>query len=156
MKVRYAKNEDIPKIGELLLQVCDVHAMGRDDLFVSGARKYSDDELRKLFLNNERPVLCAVDDNDKVVGYAFCILQDHTRDSAMTDIKTLYLDDLCVDSDSRGQHIGTLLYNTVLELAKKLGCYNVTLNVWSCNPDAQRFYEAMGMKPQKICMETIL
>ena len=56
----------------------------------------------------------------------------------------------------RGRHIGRKLYEYVLDYAKKEGFYNVTLNVWSLNPAALRFYESCGLKPQKIGMETIL
>ena len=34
--------------------------------------------------------------------------------------------------------------------------YNVTLNVWSLNESAMKFYEKCGLKSQKIGMETIL
>jgi len=44
----------------------------------------------------------------------------------------------------------------VIDFARREGFYNVTLNVWSCNPGAQAFYEAMGMKPYKIGMEQVL
>ena len=74
----------------------------------------------------------------------------------MTDIKTLYIDDLCVDENSRGQNIGKNLYNHVIAFAKENECYNVTLNVWSCNESAIKFYEKCGLRPQKIGMETIL
>ena len=76
--------------------------------------------------------------------------------SFLTDIRTLYIDDICVDETFRGSGAGRALYEAVLAYATDSGCYNITLNVWSCNPGAQRFYEAMGLKPQKICMETIL
>ena len=74
----------------------------------------------------------------------------------MTDIKTLYIDDLCVDENLRGKHIGKELYESAVKLAKDKGCYNLTLNVWSCNPSAMRFYEAQGLKPQKVGMELVL
>ena len=61
-----------------------------------------------------------------------------------------------MDESARGKHVGTALYNHVIDFARDEGFHNVTLNVWSCNPDALKFYEAMGMKPQKIGMETIL
>ena len=61
------------------------------------------------------------------------------------------LDELC-----RGQHIGRQLYEYVLQFARESGCYNVTLNVWSCNPSAIQFYESCGLVPQKIGMEKIL
>ena len=43
-----------------------------------------------------------------------------------------------------------------LILRGEQGCYNVTLNVWSCNENAMKFYEKCGLKPQKVCMEVIL
>ena len=89
-------------------------------------------------------------------GYAFCVFQQYVRHNIMTDIKTLYLDDLCVEETQRGKQIGRELYEAVLAFAREQGCYNVTLNVWSCNEPARRFYEKMGLKPQKIGMEKIL
>ena len=74
----------------------------------------------------------------------------------MTDVRTLYIDDLCVDENARGRHVGEALYRHVLGFAREQGCYNVTLNVWACNESAIRFYEAMGLKTQKIGMETVL
>ena len=103
-----------------------------------------------------RPVFVACNEQDVVCGYCFCIFQREENNNVLTDIKTLYIDDLCVDSKLRGQHIGKSLYNYVLDFAKKEGCYNVTLNVWSGNGSALRFYESLGMKPQKVGMEAIL
>ena len=42
------------------------------------------------------------------------------------------------------------------EYAKKNGFYNITLNVWECNPSARSFYDKMGMTVQKTGMEYIL
>ena len=153
--IRRAIEKDIPKIGDLLSQVDLVHHNGRPDIFKIG-RKYSDDELSVLLKDDSRPILVAVDEDDNVQGYCFCIFQQHLNDSVLTDIKTLYIDDLCVDEALRGKHIGKELYNAAVELARKSGCYNLTLNVWSCNASAMRFYEAQGLVPQKVGMELIL
>ncbi len=153
--IRFATEKDIPKIGDLLRQVCLVHHKGRPDIFNVG-RKYSDEELRTLLTDPTRPVLVAVDEADNVQGYCFGIYQQHVGSSVLTAVKTLYIDDLCVDEALRGQHIGRTLYDAAVSLARENGCYNVTLNVWSCNPTALRFYESLGMTPQKICMEQIL
>ena len=67
-----------------------------------------------------------------------------------------YKDDLCVDENMRDKHIGTVIYDYVKKYAKEIGCYNLTLNVWSCNESAQKFYEKQGLKPQKTTMEMIL
>jgi ribosomal protein S18 acetylase RimI-like enzyme len=150
-----AMEKDIPKISELLLQVCLVHHDGRPDIFKIG-RKYAEDELKALLADERRPILVSVDENDAVMGYCFCIFQQHRDNAVLTDIKTLYIDDLCVDEALRGKHIGRELYEAAVQLARDSGCYNVTLNVWSCNPSAMRFYQAMGLTPQKVGMEMIL
>ena len=156
MTVRRAETRDIPRIGELLYQVCNVHAAGRPDLFVAGARKYTDGQLEDILNENDRPVLVAADEDDRVVGYAFCQLQEGGKHHALHDVRTLYIDDLCVDETCRGQHIGTVLYEAVLALARERGCYNVTLHVWNCNAPAMRFYEHLGMQCRQMEMETLL
>ncbi len=153
--IRKAEEKDITKIGDLLSQVDLVHHNGRPDIFKIG-RKYSDGELKEILRDENRPILVATDENDKVLGYCFCIFKRNEDDSVLTDIKTLYIDDLCVDENLRGKHIGKELYNAALLLAEENGCYNVTLNVWSCNPSAIGFYKALGMQEQKICMEVLL
>ena len=137
--IRLAQIKDIPKIGDLLSQVDMVHHLGRPDIFKIG-RKYSDAELKILLQDSNRPILVATDEDDTVMGYCFCIFQQHTDNSVLTDIKTLYIDDLCVDENLRGKHIGKELYNAAVEFAKQNGCYNLTLNVWSCNESAMKFY----------------
>ncbi|MGN0366958.1 MAG: GNAT family N-acetyltransferase [Suilimivivens sp.] len=156
MEIRRAKEQDMDGINNLLLQVCLVHHKGRPDLFKYGAKKYSDEELKAIIHDDTRPILTAVDENGTVLGYAFCIFQQHLNNNILTDIKTLYIDDLCVDEQLRGQHIGRQLYEAVLDYARAHDCYNVTLNVWSLNEAAMKFYQSCGLKPQKIGMETIL
>lgn len=156
MNVRRAKRKDLSRINDLLLQVCMVHHKGRPDLFKFGAKKYTDEELIRMLEDEERPIFVAVDENDYVLGYAFCIFQQHKENAVLTEIKTLYIDDLCVDERKRGRHIGKTLYDAVIAFAKEQECYNVTLNVWSLNENAMKFYQSCGMTPQKIGMETLL
>ena len=153
--IRRAIEKDIPKIIDLLMQVCLVHHNGRPDIFNVGT-KYSQEELKALFKDEKRPILVKTDENDEVLGYCFCIYQQHVDNSILTDIKTLYIDDLCVDEKLRGKHIGKELYDGAVKMARENNCYNLTLNVWSCNPGALRFYEEMGLVPQKIAMELVL
>jgi len=147
---------DIPGINRLLEQVLMVHHNGRPDLFKAGAKKYTDDELKDILADDTKPIFVAKDESGEVRGYAFCVFIKHENNNILTDIKTLYIDDLCVDEIVRGQHIGKTLYEYVLAFAKAEGCYNVTLNVWSCNESAMKFYEKCGLKPQKVGMEEIL
>ena len=153
--VRRALEKDIPKIGDLLSQVDLVHHNGRPDIFKIG-RKYSDDELKIILKDDNKPILVAVDEKDSVLGYCFCIFRQHINSFVLTDIKTLYIDDLCVDCKLRGKRIGKELFEAAVDLAKSRNCYNLTLNVWSCNESAIKFYESCGLVPQKIGMELVL
>ena len=155
-KVRRAKSEDIPGILDLLVQVCMVHHNGRPDLFKGPATKYTAEELEEILKDEQTPVFVAADEEGNVLGHAFCIFKQNIGDHILTDIRTLYVDDICVDERCRGMHIGKALYDHVLAFAKESGCYNLTLNVWSLNAAAMKFYESCGMVPQKVGMEKIL
>lgn len=156
MNIRRATGADMKGINKLLHQVLMVHHNGRPDLFKANVKKYTDEELILIIADDSKPIFVAVDDKEEVLGYAFCVFQQHVGDNILTDIKTLYIDDLCVDEDKRGMHIGRQLYEYVIDFAKAQKCYNVTLNVWTCNESAMKFYESCGLQPQKIGMEKIL
>lgn len=156
MYIRRAETTDIDGLNKLLCQVLMVHHNGRPDLFKSEAKKYTDAELMEIIADDTKPIFVAADENEAVLGYAFCIFQQHIDNNILTDIRTLYIDDLCVDETKRGMHIGKQLYEYVVEFAKEQGCYNLTLNVWSCNENAMKFYERCGLIPQKVGMEKIL
>lgn len=153
--IRRAEKKDIESINNLLMQVLEVHHSSRPDLFKGGTKKYTDDELCDIICDDKRPIF-VYEDKGIVEGYCFCVFQQHINNNILTDIKTLYIDDLCVDENARGKQIGTKLYEYVKSYAKENGCYNVTLNVWSLNEGAMKFYEKCGLKPQKIGMEIIL
>ena len=156
MNIRRAEEKDLDGINKLLHQVLMVHHNGRPDLFKGNTKKYTDEELLEIIKDDNKPIFVGVNEQDEVMGYAFCVFQQHVGDNILTAVKTLYIDDICVDENMRGQHVGKQIYEYVLEFARARECYNVTLNVWSCNPNAQRFYESCGMVPQKIGMEQIL
>ncbi len=156
MRIRRAEKRDMDGINRLLRQVLMVHYNGRPDLFKANAKKYTDAQLEELIADDTRPIFVAVDETERVLGYAFCIMQQHVNNEILTDVRTLYIDDLCVDESMRGRHIGKSLYEYVISYAKEQQFYNVTLNVWSLNESAMKFYEACGLVPQKIGMEKIL
>ena len=154
--IRKAEIEDIPEILELLVQVNMVHHVARPDLFKGPTTKYTADELKKILLNEKTPVFVFEDETGKVRGHCFGVFEHQPDSRLMTDIKTLYIDDICVDEGSRGQHIGEALFLYAKEFARNNNCYNITLNVWEGNDSAKAFYENCGMKPQKYGLEMIL
>ncbi len=156
MVIRRAFKEDTEAVLRLLSQVLEVHAAIRPDIFVSGTTKYSAEDLCSLFSDDITPVYVAEDETGYVCGYVFCQIQEPAFSSTMRPHRTLFIDDLCVDEKIRGKHIGRELFEFVKEEAKRLGCYEVALNVWEGNDAACDFYRAMGMKPMETRMEYIL
>ena len=150
--IRRAKNTDIDRLNELLYQVQKLHAEGRPDIFKLGEKKYTTEELR-AFIEDDMTPIFVYENEGVVLGYAFCIYQLTEENHQLYRRKVLYIDDLCVDKASRRQGVGKKLYHYVLQTAADNGCDSVTLNVWNVNPDAQRFYESMGMTPLKTTME---
>ena len=151
--IRKATSRDLPAINDLLREVLAVHHAGRPDLFRPEGKKYTDGELLAIFADPLTPVF-VYDRDGEVLGYIFCALQQQDSGS-LQDVRTLYIDDLCVNPAYRGQQIGRALFGHAKAFARESGCHNLTLHVWECNPGARAFYEALGLKPQYTSMEML-
>ena len=151
--IRKAEKRDIVSIIGLLHQVDMVHHVIRPDLFKPNTTKYDEQELVDLLDDASKPIF--VFDDGKVLGHAFCMITEVKDDKLLQNIKTLYIDDICVDEKARGRHVGKALYEHVRDYAQSIGCQNITLNVWEGNDAALCFYRNMGMKVQKTTMEII-
>ena len=156
LTVRRAVSADIPALMRLLVQVNMVHAAGRPDLFRGPTTKYTEEELAALLTDEKRPIFVCADGEGRVLGHGFCVIEEPENTRLMTDVRTLYVDDICVDEGARGRSVGTALFRHIEAYAAQAGCSRVTLNVWTCNPGAMKFYEKMGLVPYKIGMEKIL
>ena len=152
--VRKADKRDIQAIIELLHQVNMVHHVLRPDLFKPHTTKYNEQELEALMDDDSKPIF--VFDDGAVLGHAFCMITEVKNNKLLQDIKTLYIDDICVDEKARGKHVGKALYEYVRDYAALVGCNNITLTVWEGNDAALSFYRNMGMKVQKTTMEILL
>ncbi len=155
MEIRFAKPEDTTGILALLRQIGQIHHQGRPDLFQKNAQKFGASQILSLLSDPDAPVFVAAE-GEKVLGYCICSVKRYENHPVIANHATFYVEDLCVDETCRGQKIGTLLMERVKEYARWLKCYNITLNVWACNEEGIKFYEALGMKPQKIGMELVL
>ena len=164
--IRKANRNDIRRIIDLLHQVDMVHHAIRPDLFRPYTTKYDEEELENLLGDDSNPIFVYAEDiqqhdgptsdrgqEDRVLGHAFCRITEVKGDKLLQDIKTLYIDDICVDEKARGRHVGKALYEFVRDYARSIGCNNITLNVWEGNEAALSFYRSMGMKVQKTTME---
>ena len=156
MNIRKAEAKDADQIMALLSDILELHARIRPDIFIPGTTKYTEEELLTIISNDETPVYIAVNDDDEMMGYVFCIIQDPPFITNMVQFKTLFIDDFGVVEKFRGQHIATEMFEFVKEEAKRRGCYDVTLNVWEGNDNARKFYDSMGMKVKETQLEYVL
>ena len=140
----------------MLGQVLQIHAEIRPDIFIPDTTKYTEQELAALLKDEKKPIYVAVNEEDVCMGYAFCQMKEQPFSNNMVQFQSLFIDDLCVDRFARGQHIGESLFDYVKQEAKRMGCYEVTLNVWAGNTSAEKFYEKMGMKTKERQLEYIL
>ena len=152
MIIRLAQEGDIPGILSLLLQVGQVHHDIRPDIFPDQTLKYDEAALKALLKDKNRPIFLGME-GDFVAGYCFCVHKDYEAGSASVPRRELYIDDLCVDENHRGQGVAKALYGHVCDYAKEQGCEFITLNVWCGNDTAMRFYEQAGLKARHIMME---
>ena len=154
--IRRAEEKDIDRIMRLLVEVNMVHHMVRPDLFKGPATKYTRSELEEKLRVEEDPIFVYEDEDGNCAGYVFCMTELCPDTPLRCGMRTLYIDDLCVDEGMRGQHVGQQLYEYVLNYAKEHDYYNVTLHVWGGNEGAMKFYRKMGMSLQYACLEQIL
>ena len=153
MIIREACEKDIPELLRILSIVLEVHAAIRPDYFVSGHQKYDAKELVDIINDDSKRIYVAMEDDDKMLGYAFCELKEVEPKPFVVPFKYLYLDDLCVDECVKGKNVASAIFEHVKLKAKELGCRDITLNVWEGNDRARAFYDKMGMKPLKTYME---
>lgn len=156
MIIRAAEKKDVGRVLELLSQVLELHAEIRPDIFISGTTKYTEEELLNIFSDKKRRTYVAVNGDKGVVGYAFCVIKSQPFSNNMVPFDSFFIDDLCVDKSERGKGTGKALFEFVKSEAKRLGCYEITLNVWEGNDAAIAFYKRLGMKPKETQMEFIL
>ena len=152
MIIRQAVQGDIPGLLRLLLQVGQVHHELRPDIFRPHTLKYDQSALSRLLCDESRPVFVAVEE-DTMLGYCFCVHREYRDSGVSTDRKELYIDDLCVEEQCRGQGVAGGLYRFVTDYARAQGYAFITLNVWCGNDNAMGFYEKMGLRPRSITME---
>ena len=156
MTIRLAQPEDIPALLGLLEQILSVHHQARPDIFKGSGGKYSKEELKQLMAQDKTPIFVYENADGQILGHLFVTIKEVSDNPVLHPIKSLFIEDLCVDQATRGQKIGDQLYQFAVNYAREIGCYNLTLNVWNDNEGALRFYQRQGMKPQETVMETII
>lgn len=83
----------------------------------------------------------AENENQKIVGFAICFFAYYTWIG-----KSLYLDDLYIEPEYRGQKIGKQLFHEIFKLAQEEKCKRLRWQVLDWNKDAIEVYKHIGSK----------
>jgi len=152
MEFRKAKKEDLSQVVEIMEQIQRLHEEARPEIFKSKTKEQIEQEALELIEDEKEYVIIAVNDGE-VCGILMCNLKDVKNHRNLKDSKSLWIDELGVNEKYRKLGIGKQLMKHAEELAKELKCKTITLNCWSFNENALRFYEKQGMVNQRIIME---
>ena len=81
----------------------------------------------------------AVTADNQIIGYVTYFFCYYTWTG-----KSLYMDDLYVKTEFRGEGIGSILINKVITFAKETGCHKLRWQVSEWNNNAIAFYKKLG------------
>ena len=144
--VRKAADADAADIHRLLKVIAGVHRELRPDLFANVESKYSVPELHKMIADNGEKRIFVAESEGKVCGYIIC-WQEQDR------VKTLYVDDLCVDPSYRRRGVAKKLMDAASKYGRETGCVFMLLNAWDGNKNAEEFYRSYGMTERSKYLE---
>lgn len=147
--LQLATEADWESVQRLSVQVHDLHAAWRPDLYFHAEEPYPHEK----FLADIRSRLIYVAKLDRVVvGYV--VLAIMAKDGPGTvEQKILRLDSICVEESLRGHGIGREMVSEVRVLAKFFGCKQVLLGVHPENDKAVGFYQKCGFRIRTINMD---
>jgi glucosamine-phosphate N-acetyltransferase len=104
----------------------------------------TEESLNNWVQNDNHMVVAVL--NDEIVGTATLHIQKKLiRNGGVAGL----IEDVAVRENLRGQNIGQLLIQKILEKARNLNCYKVIL---SCFPERVGFYERNGFFQESILM----
>lgn len=137
---------DFTVVESIIAKLHKLHVENRPDFYIENEHPINKKEY-KAMLNNQNKINIAYIIDDEIVGVCFATIKDRIE-------KSIYIDDIFVLEEFRHQGIATKLYKQVESIAKDIGAKRIDLTVWQFNKTAMNFYKSLGMKTQRIVLET--
>ena len=138
--IREARPEDAADLVHLINQLAAYERL-------SHASRPDEATLAAQLAPDARPRIEALVAHDtatgRCVGFA---LYFHNYSTFLTNFG-LFLEDLFVEPDCRGQGVGLALFRELARIARDRGCQRLDWNVLDWNETAIAFYDRLGAKP---------
>jgi len=97
----------------------------------------------RAVLHRPDQVLLVVVEDGNIVGTNHVLIFKHLARALRP---AAIIENMVVDSRSRGAGVGDRLTEAALEIARRCGCYKLSLTSNLKRPKAHRFYEKFGMR----------
>ena len=138
LNIRKASPEDVPLILKFIKELSVYEKMSKE---VAA----TEETLREtLFGDKSYAQVLIAEFEGKAAGYALYFYNFST----FVGRPGLYIEDVYVSEEYRGQGIGTALFKYCARIAKEHKCARMEWVVLDWNP-ARKFYDQMGAKPMK-------
>lgn len=147
--VRCAKSEDYDGVETIMKEVQRLHIGWRPDLYKAAEPVCSRERFEKLI--SEARLLVAESDG-RVVGL-LSFRYRHTESDKQIARDVLFVDDLAVKEEYRGQGIGSRLLQFVKDKVRAERLDGLELQVLAKNTAARKLYEGLGFTEKSVNME---
>lgn len=137
LRIVSATERDVPLILEFIRELADYEKL-------LDRVEATEERLRDTLFGAKPAASCVLAyDGDRPVAFALF----YYTYSTFVGLPGLYLEDLFVKPDARGQGLGRALLRHLAQLAKEKGCWRIEWAVLHWNQSAIGFYESLGAVP---------
>ncbi|NEU04250.1 GNAT family N-acetyltransferase [Clostridium senegalense] len=151
--IRKATKNDYLEVNALMSELHSLHVDGRPDIYVKVDSPLVKDYYNILLESGLYEVFVLEEDESILVGYTILEIKESSSRMEFVEKKFVYMNDLCIKKEYRGNGLGKILFNVAVEFAKKVNGETLELGVWNFNESAIKFYKHMGMSVRNIRME---
>lgn len=95
---------------------------------------------------NDNHIVYVVENNDTIIASGTLFIENKLIHCCG---KVAHIEDIVVNPNYKGKHIGSLIVNSLVEYAKSKNCYKVILD---CNENLEKFYQKCNFDKKGIQM----
>jgi ribosomal protein S18 acetylase RimI-like enzyme len=149
VKIREATVDDARRICELNEAVQSVHATALPTQFKPYSEFSFPESLVTQLLSQPSVIMYVAQLGESSVGYLYAEVMQRPETSVRPSSNSLYIHHMAVESGSQRRGVGKLLLAAARQFAREKGVAAVTLDFWSFNEAARKFYLSQGFSPQR-------
>ena len=150
--IRKMKKSDFEAVNKIFVQVHDIHADNRPDIFVHKDPAISLETFLERLHDRTMIKLVSINDKKRITGFTFADIKVK-KGLLSKKRKIMAIHEIGVDSSNRSTGFGTELILELKRIAKEKKCDEVLLSVFSFNERAIAFYKKNGFEVQSLKME---